>query len=397
MSSRLCLFCPNPLSCNTSPEHILLDALGGRATTRRVICTSCNNHFGSTIDKAFAKQIESTRTLLNLQSGSKKTPPNQRFKSATGDAYIVRPDGAVVNDGKPITFTHGANGAIKVSLNVETWEDVSKFIPNIAAKTGVSEEQVRRQMETAEARRISQAAPPFKTDLSFGGHDPLRSIVKSCMVLCASKTDLESTRGLGYAAARSFVKHGSEEFLNNEIVLEEREIPNIELLERDYGPIFNIIFCKSDTTGRMTAYYGLYNTAYWHIVLAKSGARLNQTFGVISDPREPSHWSHFDAKRFDLDVSWLSCPTVGGSDRIKKSLAVAFAQRDENMREDHLRSIIHETMQDCGIQYGDVITQEFCDILAQRTAFWIMRSRHEQLFSATQIKTALDQIATRKK
>ena len=47
-----CIFCRSLLSPETKPEHVLLDALGGRLTTRGVVCSTCNNTFGSTIDKA---------------------------------------------------------------------------------------------------------------------------------------------------------------------------------------------------------------------------------------------------------------------------------------------------------------------------------------------------------
>jgi hypothetical protein len=35
----LCIFCGTELTADTKPEHILLNALGGRKTTQRVICS----------------------------------------------------------------------------------------------------------------------------------------------------------------------------------------------------------------------------------------------------------------------------------------------------------------------------------------------------------------------
>jgi hypothetical protein len=388
MASRLCLFCPKPLSPNTSPEHILLDALGGRATTRMVICSECNHLFGSTIDNSFTRQIEPLRTLLNLRSGSKKPPPGQRYKSAAGEQYTVRPDGNVSRHAKPLTFESGLNGVIKVHLNVETLDEVNAFIPHIAAKTGVSEDQVRRQMEATEASRVSQAAPPFTTDLSFGGSEALRSVIKSCLVLCASKTNLETARGGGFAAARNFVTGGDEDFLHNRITLEDREIPGVERLISDYGPIFNLIFCKSDGNGRMIAYYGLYNTAYWNVVLAEQGAVPNRCFGMVSDPTENGRWKHFDAKTFDLEVTWMASPILGGGDRIGRSLAIAFKQRDQTKRDGHLELLIHEAMQDCGIKYGDRITDEFVNRFSLKVAFWFSKMRYEERLTSEQIKEA---------
>jgi hypothetical protein len=59
-----CIFCDHTLGPTTKPEHILLNALGGRKTARRVICSEWNSRFGSTIDDAFAEQVEIIRNLL---------------------------------------------------------------------------------------------------------------------------------------------------------------------------------------------------------------------------------------------------------------------------------------------------------------------------------------------
>jgi hypothetical protein len=46
-----------PLGPDTKPEHILLDASGGRMVTRVVDCSACNNLFGNGIDNTFAGQV----------------------------------------------------------------------------------------------------------------------------------------------------------------------------------------------------------------------------------------------------------------------------------------------------------------------------------------------------
>jgi hypothetical protein len=49
------------ISCNpaddTKPEHILLNAPGGRKKTTRVDCSACNNTFGSAVDDEVGKQV----------------------------------------------------------------------------------------------------------------------------------------------------------------------------------------------------------------------------------------------------------------------------------------------------------------------------------------------------
>lgn len=37
----ICICCPNGLTADTKPEHVLLNALGGRKTTQRVGSSAC--------------------------------------------------------------------------------------------------------------------------------------------------------------------------------------------------------------------------------------------------------------------------------------------------------------------------------------------------------------------
>ena len=42
-----CILCKCELAPNTKPEHVWLASLGGRKTTRRAICSDCNNALAS--------------------------------------------------------------------------------------------------------------------------------------------------------------------------------------------------------------------------------------------------------------------------------------------------------------------------------------------------------------
>jgi hypothetical protein len=71
----LCLFCDSGLNEVTTPEHILLNALGGCKTTRHAIRSAHNNAFGGTIDDALASQVIAIRNLLQLKSGNGDDAP----------------------------------------------------------------------------------------------------------------------------------------------------------------------------------------------------------------------------------------------------------------------------------------------------------------------------------
>lgn len=57
-----------------SAEHILLNCLGGRLSSRNLIDKTTNDVFGDTIDKAVAKMIEFPRVVLGAMSGDGVAP-----------------------------------------------------------------------------------------------------------------------------------------------------------------------------------------------------------------------------------------------------------------------------------------------------------------------------------
>ncbi|WP_413785677.1 HNH endonuclease [Cognatiyoonia sp. IB215182] len=71
-----CVLCKAQLSENEKPEHILLDALGGRKTTRDVLCSICNNKMGAGPDKDLAESAGSAsdESRVSFKSSSRNLP-----------------------------------------------------------------------------------------------------------------------------------------------------------------------------------------------------------------------------------------------------------------------------------------------------------------------------------
>jgi len=84
-----CIFCDSALSADTKPEHILLEALGGKKTTRLAICSGCNNKFGGTIDYILAGQVQALRNLLQFQSGRQAPAPTQERPDRQRDSSTM--------------------------------------------------------------------------------------------------------------------------------------------------------------------------------------------------------------------------------------------------------------------------------------------------------------------
>ena len=129
-----CIFCDNELTASTKPEHILLDALGGRKTTKRVDCSACNSSFGETIDKHLANQIEQVRNLMQFKSGSGDLAPQLRNVIAGDKRINIQGDGKLKFATPPFIITEIEDGRWNLQINASSFEEIEHYIPHMAAK-----------------------------------------------------------------------------------------------------------------------------------------------------------------------------------------------------------------------------------------------------------------------
>ena len=387
---NICIFCPTVLTPDTKPEHIWLNALGGRATTRGVICSGCNNTFGSIIDTALASQVQDLRTLLNLSSGDRRTPPPLQVTIEENQKFVVWPDGRIELRQKPFIIEKRSDGGFDVTIKAKDLEHVDSLIPHVAAAIGISEENLRNQLGRANAREIIQPGPQVTRNMAFGGHDPLRSLAKSCLVLWNKSGQDNAIKESPFDAVKVFVTRGDQTFLSNKIKLDGRPIPGADILASKFGPIFNLIFIKSDRNGKILAYVGNYNTAYWRIVIAEAGGMPNRTVGLVSNPLNPNNWSYLPNYGFDLDISWLETPTIDESSRNPgDSIGAALKDHTEKQQEQHIHEMLIDTFRECQISEGSVITEEAIERFSQRFALWLLRAKTDRPLSSEEINSLI--------
>ncbi|WP_280921315.1 HNH endonuclease [Methylobacterium sp. PvR107] len=303
-----CIFCDAEMAPDTKPEHILLDAFGGRKTTRKIVCSACNSAFGRTTDDALAKQTLHIRNLFQLRSGSGGEAPMLRSVEAGDDKINIKGDGTMRLVLKPFEITYGDDGKANVQFNVNTLEEVFRHIPNVAAALKLPEEQVREQILSTTARSIERRPDVANFTYEFGGPDALRSMAKACLVLWATHVGSDEVRRAPYNKVRSFVLRGSDDFARDYRLLDSREIYDSAEVMRRYGPIFNAIYVSSDANGRVVGHYTLYNLLGFRIVLAESGGTPSRQTGLISNPLEPAVWTDKAAEELPIPFAWLDAP-----------------------------------------------------------------------------------------
>jgi hypothetical protein len=345
-----CIFCDNELTTDTKPEHILLSALGGRMTTRNAICSEHNNLFGGSIDQALAAQVEVIRNLLQLQSGTRKPPPPLKNLMAGTEKISIGSDGTPKLETPPFVVTELPDGKFDVKIMVHSEDELRRILPHLAAKLRMPVEQVKEQMLSGTAALVERRPDTVHHPLSFGGEDALRSITKSCLVLLAAKVGSDALKIAAFAEARDFVLNGSATFYRDRIHLDARELPIAGELVKQFGDLFNLIYVKSDSAGRVIGHFTLCNLVTWQIVLAEADGVNDIAVGLVSNPLNPGTWDGALADERDVAFNWLN--TVDGADTLTRAQArlTAMAKRyTDQAREREFGRIIKDACEKRGI------------------------------------------------
>lgn len=396
-----CIFCDDPLTAATKPEHILLNALGGKKATRRAVCTTCNERFGSAIDRAVTDQVAVLRNMLSLESGSGNPPPTLRNVKAGADTINLNNDGTLNAVHKPFTITTNPDGTSNLQIVASSVEEVAKHIPNIAGALKCTEERVMQLLASAKGTMVTRRPGRAHFPMSFGGGGATQSLVKSCLVLWATLVGNDEVKSEAFAAARAFVMQGGDEFSRNRVHLDSRYFLHVEVLTRRFGEFFNLIYIRSDEAGRVIGHFTLYNVLAWQLVLAESGGTPGVKIGLISNPMDPTAWSDTIADEIDIGFEWLNAPDY--SDEFRRArerlaAAVAHAQQSALFRE--FGRISRRVFEKHGIVEGTAVTDPKVKrlILAEivhRAGLHIMNLPHEESVSGAEIVATVN--AQRKK
>ncbi|TAL32267.1 MAG: HNH endonuclease [Phenylobacterium sp.] len=303
-----CLFCDNKLDAATKPEHVLLNALGGRKTSKKLICSVCNNEFGGSIDAALANQVPLLRNLLQLYSGTGKPPPTIKGVKAGDEVVDFLPNGTADSRASPFRIIREDEG-IRLEVDVRSPEHLAEMIPHIAAQVKMPEDRVRQLLPDGEARAIQRRVGSMHGRFSFGGELAIRSMVKACLEITALAVGNDVTRSTPFDLARSFVNVGSETFVRERTHLDDRLLPNVAQLIELYGTAFNLVCVRSDEHGRVLGHFTLYNMLAWQVVLAEEGGPPNLQLALVSDPMNQANWSEEPSVIDDVSWAWLASPS----------------------------------------------------------------------------------------
>jgi hypothetical protein len=390
----LCLFCPTELDATTKPEHILLNALGGRKTTTKAICSACNNKFGGTIDNVLTSQVTALRNLLQLESGTGKAAPTLKNVQAGEHKVNIKGEGGLELVAEPFTIERLGDGRWNVQIRARSEEHLAEIGPHLAAALQIPEDQLRAQLVGAQGSIINERAGAVHHGLLFGGPDAIRSAVKASLVLWSTLVGNDEVRSAPYDAARQFVVNGDEQFLSLRTHIDSRPFGDIERMKAAFGLMFNLIYVRSDERGRVVGHFTLYNAVAWQFTLAESGGTPNARIALISNPLDPSQWTDRAAEDFDVPFEWLNSPDYSDEFVRSKARVDAIIKHyfDVNIPKERAR-IIDECFAKLNIAPGETVppdkVRELSNLIAHRVMHHALGLPEEEKLSPERIAEML--------
>ncbi len=174
-----CAFCAKKFTAsNTSKEHIIPNAVGGRKTVNSFICIDCNSSTGATWDKELVNQLRPLCTMFNI---NRDRGNNQRFDVETinGRKLTVRPDGSMTI-AQPVFDKHDLGDKTEIKIQARSKKEFKKIVSGLQKQH--PQIDIDEMLKNATDER-EYSSVPYKIPLVFAGHLAGRSIVKSCLAL----------------------------------------------------------------------------------------------------------------------------------------------------------------------------------------------------------------------
>lgn len=389
-----CIFCSSQLSQDTKPEHVWLAALGGRKTTRQVICSSCNNVLGSGPDKALAESVALIRNLLKLASGRGGPPPAIKGLRHRNDRIVLHPGGVPALDGgPPFVITDLPDGNQSIEIRVTNSEELARILPNLAAALKMPLENVKALVSGAQARRTSQKVEGQHHRLSLGGNESMRSMAKTCMTLWADRFGSDELLKTIYDDARQFVRHGGEALAGSICQIDMGKMIGSQQLVDRFGKHFNLAMVASDDKGKAIGYFRLYNICSWRFVLSANGAPPSSIVAYVSNPENPPNWAVAHDESLAAAAHVLDTRPSHDFQSAREALIEINRSYHDRSSQEEINRIFEQSVGTLGLDEGQPMTREqfnqFVGEASARLASWMLKIPYELSLTSDDIARLL--------
>jgi hypothetical protein len=166
------------------------------------------------------------------------------------------------------------------------------------------------------------------------------------------------------------------------------------MMKKAYGPLFNLIYIRSNSLGRVLGHFTLYNMIAWQFVIAEAGGSPNAKIGLISNPLSPEKWSDRAADEFHVPFNWLAKPDYSDDFHRSKARAEAVLQHYFEMSIPRMEArVLEDCRRELGIEPDGIIPRnkqaEFDRLVATRVELHRRGLPHERKLSSQELSRLL--------
>ena len=177
--TRSCALCFTRLDAtNTSDEHVIPNAIGGRKTVRDFICKKCNSETGRTWDRELVEQLQLFCTMLNVRRQRGENQP-LAVETVSGRQLTWHKDGSLTIR-RPAFSKSVVDDRTHVSIAARTTNELRSILTDFSRSRPELDvdELISRAIATEE-----DLDEPLQFSHQFGGGLADRSMIKSCLAL----------------------------------------------------------------------------------------------------------------------------------------------------------------------------------------------------------------------
>ncbi len=174
----VCYMCETEISKeNHSDEHIILNALGGRLKSKKLLCKKCNSIYGSDYDAELAKSTNTLANLLMIKREDGQSQPIKGKLSSTQESYSILPDGSP-RAGKPKFIKEIDGEKIKYSISARDESELTTILKGLQKKH--PELNITDAIANSTHKNV-YLNEPIQFDVAIGGLKVFKAVTKSAV------------------------------------------------------------------------------------------------------------------------------------------------------------------------------------------------------------------------
>ncbi len=177
-----CVLCGCALTeDNSTDEHIIPNAIGGRKRVSGFICRNCNSETGSRWDSELARQLNPLSLYLGIRR-QRGSVPSETFPTLSGGNVRVGADGRMTT-GKPEVVETVEGDATRIHVSAPNMREMRRQMEGLRRKHPQLGNRSLKELMSSVRKGSYYSRDPMEIGKDFGGQETGRSLVKSAVAL----------------------------------------------------------------------------------------------------------------------------------------------------------------------------------------------------------------------